>query len=444
MKLHNYQERAIQFWLAHPRCYFAIDMGLGKTALTLAALSRLKKPALIIAPLRTLESTWVGEIKKWGLDLRPAVIHGKNKKAALHSKADVFITNFESIPFIYDELAELSAKGKPMPFEVLVIDEGSMVKSSSTKRFKYLKSLKAIFPKYRCILSGTPAPNTLLDLWSQYYLLTDGDALGKTYYGFRRKYYNNPPWQPYTFEIKEGAEQKIFDAIKPYTFRLDAEDYLNMPEITYNYIDVPLPVNKKRAYSDFEKEFRLEIHDIECTAVNAASLSMKLRQFLQGFLYTEEKTIRVHDAKIKALKSLVEETDTPILCAIQFKEEIAMIREAFPDTPLIAGGVKADEANKIIRDWNEGKIPLLLCHPASISHGVNLQSGGSIVLWYCCTWSLEQYQQFNARLYRQGQTKNVIVNHLVVAGTIDAKVAKVLKEKDFNQRKLLDYLREEI
>ena len=473
MQPHDYQLRGKEFWLKHPRAYFAVDMGLGKTLTTLLALKEIGKPALIIAPVRTIHTTWPEEIIKWGFDFDFEVIHGKDKAAALKRKADIYITNFETIPFIYAQLVSLVEKKKPLPFEVCVIDEGSMIKSSSTQRFKYLKALRNVFPKYRLILSGTPAPNSLMDLWSQYFWLTDGKALGQRITHFRNKYFTHVK-QAFSWNLNEGSDQKIYKAIAPYTFRLDAKDHIKLPKLIKNEIKLKLPKKLESQYKELEANFFLELNGVEHEAFNKASLSMKLRQFIQGGLYYEREdnsttsnsssntkfdkqkcvvqrtsgsekgtrgTTYIHDIKLRALKELVDETPGPVLATIQFRFELDIIKKQYPDVPVIAGGTSAKVAAGYIKEWNKGNIPLLVCHPASISHGVNLQSGGCTICWYGMTWSLEQYLQFNARLHRQGQKNAVVVHHLLVEGTVDEKVYKAIAKKNMNQRKLLDYLR---
>lgn len=448
---HDYQIRGKDFWLKNPRAYLAVDMGLGKTLTTLLALKEIGLPALIIAPVRTIHTTWPDEIKKWGFDLTYSIIHGPNKKAALSRKVDIYITNFESIPYIYDQLVQLVKNKRPIPFEVGIIDEGSKIKSSSTQRFKYLDAMRQLFPKYRLLLSGTPAPNTLMDLWAQYFWLTDGKALGTRLTHFRNAYFTHVK-AAFRWDLIEGSEEEIYEKIKPYTFRLDAKDHLDLPDEIQNEICLEFPPKLKKQYKELEENFFLELENVEHEVFNKASLSMKLRQFLQGGLYYDTgkvtpngKPIRattfVHDLKMKALIELINDTGKPVLCAIQFKFELDIIRKAFPDVPVIVGGTPAKEATQHIRDWNAGKLPLLICHPASLSHGVNLQTGGSTICWYGMTWSLEQYLQFNARLQRQGQEETVVIHHLLFKDTIDYRVFKCIAKKNMNQRKLLDYLR---
>jgi len=454
LELHKFQHAGIDFWLNNPRTYYAIDMGLGKTAMVLHALTRIKEPALVLAPLTPVYNTWPDEIRKWKIPLKYSIVHGPNKIRAIQRKdVDIFLTNYETIPFIYDFLEGCVRKKKKFPFSVLVIDEGTKIKSPSTKRHDYLQAMRSVFPKWRVILSGTPSPNALYDLWAQYYILDDGKSLGPNFHAFRRKHYEQYPWDHYGWYIREGADDKIHRAVAPRTFRLDEKDHLKMPPLQYNYIKLNLPPRLKKQYKKFTEEFVLEVKGIEVAALSQAALQTKLRQFLQGFLYYYDnpdpkakrkvrKTVDLHKLKLNMLKELVDSTGQPILCAIQFHHELAQIRKVFPGTPAIVGGMQAREKSKLVREWNKGKIPLLICHPASLSHGANIQTGGHIIVWYCLPWSLELHQQFNKRLHRQGQKHGVIIHYLLVRGTIDAQVAHVLNQKDMTQRKLLDFLRD--
>lgn len=447
MKLHNYQKRALDFWMEKKRAYMAVDMGLGKTAVALHGIAKIRKPTLVIAPLKTIHTTWPDEIEKWNLPLTHQILHGKSKMDSLMKPADVYLINFEGLKWLYHALLSMAKRGVRAPFTELIIDEGTMVKSHSTQRFKMLKAMLVLFQDHRLILSGTPAPNGYGDLWSQYYLLDRGRSLESNYNHYRNKYFSQADYMGYTWEIRKEAVPIIREKIQPMTFRLDANDYLEMPERIDNKIMIKLPTKLRNTYKELEKEFFLELNDVEIEAFNKAALGMKLRQFLQGALYYQDEDdkrqwTQVHKLKLNALQDLVESTGQNILCAVQFKFELDMIRELYPDTPYIAGGVSQAKATEHIRAWNEGKIPLLLCHPASISHGVNLQEGGSLILWYGMTWSLEQYLQFIGRLYRQGQKESVVVNHFIVEDSVDEKVHMAIAERNMNQKALLDYLRE--
>jgi len=290
-----------------------------------------------------------------------------------------------------------------------------------------------------------------MDLWSQYYWLTDGATLGQRITHFRNKFFTYVK-EAFTWNLNSGADTQIYKAVAPITFRLDAKDHLKLPKLVKNEIKLKLPPKHLKQYKELENEFFLELNGVEHEAFNKASLSMKLRQFLQGALYYEREetdkhgrplrgTTYIHDTKLRALQDVIEETSGPVLATIQFRFELETIRKAFPDAPIIAGGTSTKVAADTIRKWNRGEVPLLVCHPASLSHGVNLQTGGSTIVWYGMTWSLEQYLQFNARLHRQGQKNTVVVHHLLIEGTVDERVFKAVAKKNLNQRKLLDYLR---
>ena len=458
MKLREYQENAVKFHLDHSSSYSAVDMGLGKTriALTWAVKVLQRDPKvngiLVIAPLMTVHTTWPDEVEKWNIPLNYSVLHGKHKQLALEKDADLYIINFEGLPWLFDALKDYYKVHKKLPFQGLILDEGSMVKASNTQRFKILKHLVPALSKWRIILSGTPAPNTLMDLWSQYFLLDGGERLGKGITKFRQEYFIQRDRRGFVWDIRDGSDKKIYEAISDITYRLDVKDHLSLPPILYETVDIRLPDKLLKSYKELEKEFFTELNDTDSVeAFSVMSLSMKLRQFVQGAVYDPDdadlpadrrRVIPVHQEKLKALQSLVESSGTGILCAIQFRFELEIIRKKFPNAPVIAGGVSKKEATKHIRDWNAGKVPLLLCHPASLSHGVNLQDGSSIVLWYGLTWSYEQYAQFNARLYRSGQRKTVVVHHLVAKNTIDTKVYRALKRKCKGMNELLMYLKD--
>ena len=307
-----------------------------------------------------------------------------------------------------------------------------------------LQKMMPIFTDYRMCLSATPAPNGLHELWSQYFMLDKGERLGQTYTTFRNRYfhYTGPPI--YKTIPQPDTPQRMFDQVKDVTFRLQADDYLKMPPINYNAINLVLTPKLQAQYKELEEEFFLQLEDEEEVEVfNAAALSSKLRQYIQGCVYISKNGdySKVHNIKIDALKELRESTNQTILCPIQFKFELKQIEKQIKGVPCIAGQTKGHEAAVYIKEWNKGNIPLLLCHPASLGHGVNLQTGGNIILWFGLTWSLEQYHQMNGRLHRQGQKNGVTVHHLVMRHTIDEVVLKVLKNKHATQAGFLQELR---
>lgn len=454
---HEYQAAATLWGVTNPRGYFAIDMGMGKTLITLQLIEVLKahneiQGTLIIAPLGTIYGTWPDEIKKWDIKLTHTILHSPDKEQNLKLKRDVYLINFEGIQWLYDELVKMARrKNSVSPFNCLVIDEASMVKSSKTRRFKMLSGLRSLFPERRYMLSGTPAPNTFMDLWSQYYLLNDGASLGMTIGAFRNKYFDQDPFQMYTYNLKDDSEKLILNRIQKYTFRLDSKDYLKLPNLIYNELKIDLSTTNKALYLKLEKEFFLELEKIEIEVFNSASLSMKLRQFLQGAMYyikpedmhlekPPRQVQHIHTEKLKALADIVETANgKPILVAVNFKFEKDMIEKYFPDAVFI----NRKNRDENIKLWNKGKIQMMCSHPAAIGHGTNLQTGGSIIVWYGLTWSLELYQQFNKRLHRQGQVaKSVVIHHILIRGTIDVRIFRAINQKGISQQGLLDYLRE--
>lgn len=440
MKLRDYQVKGVEFGYKVKHPYYACDLGTGKTAIALSLIKKIGEPALVLAPLRPLYSTWPDEIKKWAPDMSYYIMHGSEKSVKEAVKHDIILLNYEGLKWF----SEQRGKWKP---RTLVLDESSMVKAHDTKRFAFLKKADILWNGYKMCLSATPAPNSLADLWPQYFLLDRGRALGSNISEFRRRYcYSfSYPGLPFTqYNIDPARATDIYDAIAPITFRLDVNDYLELPEITYNTISCDLSSTLQAQYKKLEKDFFIELEDAEVAAFSTVTLGMKLRQFIQGGLYDENKKWHdIHRIKANTLKELVDTAaGNPILCAIQFKGELEILRGLFPSVPVIAGGTNAKLATQYIDQWNNGELPLLLCHPASISHGVNLQFGGHILVWYGLTWSLEQYQQLIGRLYRFGQTANVIIHHILMRGTIDEAVMRAIESKDYSQRTLLNYLNE--
>lgn len=438
MELYDYQRRAVTFGKEVRRVYFAADMGVGKTAITLTIIKELGLKAIVYGPLKVIQNTWPSEIKKWAPELTYAVIHGPSRVFSLMYDPDIVLIN-------YDGLKWLSQQSGRWTKRIPVFDEASMVKSHSTLRHKLLIKMRPLWHDYMFMLSGTPAPNSLMDLWAQYKLLDGGKRLGVNISEFRRRYCSSisfPGVAVPVYSIVPGREKEIMEAIAPITFRLKAEDYLQLPDYVYNEIPCTLPAKIMDQYKQLERDFILELEEQVIEASSTATLGLKLRQFLQGCVYDENRAVvKVHTEKLDMLVDIVRASTTPILCAINFRSELQMIREALPGTPFIAGGSK--DSQSIIEAWNRREIPLLLCNPASMAHGVNLQDGGYTMLWYCLTWNLEHYMQFNARLRRLGQTaKNVFVNQLIVPGTIDEVISKRLIKKESVQDGLLEFLRQ--
>ena len=391
------------------------------------------RKVLIVAPRTVAESTWQDEAKKWQhLQLRFSTVLGtpRQRVMALERDADCYVISRDSVTWLCEYY------GYRLPFDMLVLDESSSFKNPQAKRFKALRRARPSFDRV-VLLTGTPAPNTLMDIWSQIYLLDGGEALGKTITSYRTRYFR--PAQTngyivYSYRLRDAkAEQEIYDAIAPEVMSLKAGDYLKLPPRIDNIIRVELDSKAQKTYRTLEKELVLGMGtDDEITAMTAAALSNKLLQLANGSIYTDDgNTVDVHNAKIDKLAEIVEANEgKPILVFYAYKHDLEKLQQNFPEAKLLTGAAEMQE-------WNQGEIPMLLAHPASCAYGLNLQAGGNIIVWFGLTWSLEQYQQANARLYRQGQDKPVIINHLVTKGTIDEQVMKALQSKAAGQDALL-------
>lgn len=463
--LHDYQKACVEHIIAHPYCGVFLDMGLGKTVSTLTAINYLMNDyceinsVLVIAPKRVAESVWQEEAEKWEhlRHLRFSKIIGTQKQrvaAVMETKADIYIISRDNVAW----LCALYGGGK-LPFDMVVIDELSSFKSYKSIRFKALRGARP-YLKRLVGLTGTPAPNGLIDLWPQIYLMDRGDRLEKTISRYREKYFR--PGQTnghvvYSYNLMSDSEQLIHKKIEDICISMKADDYLEMPLRTDNYIRLRMPDNIKKQYDDFEKNKILDIfkperkyleeadkwvdEPVEINAVNAAALSNKLLQFADGAIYDENKKVfPIHDIKLDALKEIVEDANgQSVLVAWTYQFDRDRILEH-----LKSYKPRELKTNKDIEDWNAGKIQVMLAHPASAGHGLNLQAGGNIIVWFGQTWSLELYQQFNARLYRQGQQKGVVVHHLIMQDTHDEDVIQALKTKDRKQNALMDSIKAKI
>lgn len=432
--LHGYQDRAARFIQDVPYCALWVDMGLGKTISTLTALVDMLRgftigKTLIVAPLRVAKKTWPDEIALWEhtRDLRHIGLFGTPhaRKRQAFSGEDIHIINRELIPWLVDFWKD------NWPYDTVIIDESSSFKSPKAQRFKSLKRVRKHIDRL-VELTGTPAPNGYLDLWSQIYLLDQGERLGRTMTAYKQKYFE-ADYTGYNWTLREGAKEKIDAKLKDIVLRLDAEDYLKLPRRVDNTLWLDLPPGARSQYRELEREFLLELEDADVEAFSAAALSNKLLQFCNGAVYTGEdsESAIVHNEKMDALAEIIDEAaGQPVLVAYTYRSERERIRKAFKRA------VCVDEPDAIDR-WNAGEIEILLAHPASAGHGLNLQRGGNIAVWYGLTWSLELYQQFNARLHRQGQTKPVFIHHLAMRDTIDETVLDALARKDVTQAALL-------
>lgn len=447
--MHPYQRRALKFSLENRVSYQTMGLGWGKTLVALLWIKNIKpRGVLVVSPIKVMYNTWPAELKKWTPDLTYAILHGSDKLAELRRDVDVYLTNFESLIWLGTALKKLR---KRIPFDAIVIDEGTKIKAHNTKRFKVLRAMSDVFPKGKLILSGTPAPNSLLNLWSQYFFLDQGVRLGKAYGEYQARYFEpldkNGKLDPTgrTWTIKSGAAPLIHKRIRDITFSLEKEDYVKLPARRDNFIKITLPREIKAQYDKLEKEFFLRLaEDRSIEVFNTSALSMKLRQFVQGAVYTDKEGHfeEIHNEKIEVLKELVETHDgTPVLCAIQFRFELELLRRAFPGVPVIRGGVTNRDATSLINMWNRRELPLLLCNPQSLSHGMNMQTGSNIMVWLGLPWSGEVYEQFIGRLIRQGQeSDHVIIHHVIAKATVDVAIAASLRSKAKGQQALLDYL----
>lgn len=442
-KPHNYQQFATDFILNQSVCCLMLDMGLGKTVITLTALWQLALDSfdvsrvLVIAPKRVAEDTWPKELAKWehltGLTSSLVLGSAAEREAALQRKAFLYIINRENVAWL--------VKTHYWDFDMVVIDELSSFKSNKAERFKAMKKVRPMVTRI-VGLTGTPAPNTLLDLWSQMYLMDMGQRLGRFIGGFRDRFFLPDKRNReiiYSYKPREGAEDAIYALISDICISMKAADYLDMPERIDNRIEVSMSPKERKLYDDFQKDMLLSIGDEELDAANAAALSNKLLQMANGAVYGEDKkAIPIHDRKLDALEDLVEAANgKPLLVAYWYKHDLQRIKARFKNARCI-------DTAKDIDDWNAGKIPLALIHPASAGHGLNLQDGGCTIVWFGLTWSLELYQQLNARLWRQGQKHTVVIHHIVTKGTHDEDVMRALENKDTRQSALIEAVRARI
>lgn len=449
-QMHDYQNRAVAHIIDNECSALFLQMGLGKTVSTLTAIKELIDSCiisnvLIIAPKRVAEVTWKDEIANWehlnGLTI--SVISGtaEERRAAIGKKADIYTIGRDNIVWLVTELG-----GVKLPYDMVVIDELSSFKNSSSKRFRALRKVRKFIPRV-VGLTGTPSPNGLIDLFAQMYLIDQGQRLGKSITAYRDRFFKPDKRNGdvvYSYALKspqEETEKQISDLISDITISMNADDYLKMPDRMSLYDYVELPPKAMEAYTTFEREQVIELinSDTPLTAASAAALGNKLQQMAGGRVYDEDKkVIDVHDEKIEKLKEIIEASNgEPVLVAYAFKHEQARIMEALKEFK-----PRKLETAQDIADWNEGKAPLMVAHPASIGHGINIQKGGHILVWFGMTWSLELYQQFNARLYRQGQMKPVMIHHIIAKNTIDEKIVKALEGKKQTQDGLMESIKE--
>lgn len=438
-KPHDYQRYTIQFIIDHSESAIFLGMGMGKTISTLTAINDLirnrfeTQKVLVIAPIRVARDTWPAEIHKWdhlaGLTVSPIIGTAKQREAAANRRADIYTIGRENIPWL------VKHHGNRWPYDMVIIDELSSFKNPQAKRFKALKKVR---PKIHRIvgLTGTPAPNSLLDIWAPFRLIDNGQRLGKYITHYRDQYFTpgrRNGTVVYNWNLRPGADQAIYDNIADITVSMRTTDYLQLPEATRQHITVQLPTKARKHIDTLKRDLVLDLDDDTIDAANAATLSLKLQQLAGGAIYNEagDDYITIHDEKIQALTELVDQAQgNTLLVCYWFKHERDRILDAIP-------GARVLDTAKDFHDWNNGDIPVALIHPASAGHGLNLQAGGHIMVWYTTPWSLELYEQANARLHRQGQTDPVSIIHIDTADSIDQTVHQALTRKDTTQQALI-------
>ncbi|MGX7081010.1 ATP-dependent helicase HepA [Gemella morbillorum] len=434
---HNYQNYAKDFILAHKVSALFLDCGLGKTITTLTAINELMydsfeiSKVLIIAPLRVAQSTWKDEIEKWDhLNLlRYSIVVGDEKERlkALKQNSDIYIINRENVDWL------VTKSGIDFNFDMLIIDELSSFKSHTSKRFKSLLKIRPYFERV-VGLTGTPSSNGLMDLWAEFRVLDLGERLGRYITHYRNEYFLPDKRNGvviFSYKPQPHAEERIYRRLADMTISMKSTEYLKMPELILNDLEINLDEEDQIKYKKFKKEMVMTIQEKEIDAINAASLSNKLIQLANGSIYDDDKKFyEIHNKKLDKLEEIIESANgKPVLIAYWFKADKERIEKRFK--------VREIKTADDIKQWNMGMINLALIHPASTGHGLNLQSGGSTLVWFSLTWSLELYQQTNARLYRQGQKDTVVIHHLITKNTIDEDIMKSLKRKDKTQEALM-------
>ena len=442
---HDYQKRAVSFIREHEAAGLFLEMGLGKTVITLTAIDELMNDSfevsrvLVIAPLRVAEDTWSRESNKWDhlkhLKISKILGSAADRIRALKAQADIYVINRENVVWLVEYLEENRMK---WPFDMVVIDELSSFKNNQAKRFKALMRMRPAIDRI-VGLTGTPAANSLMDLWAEMYLLDRGERLGRTLTAYRgnwfRPGYGNG-YVTYKWEPRRGALEAITKRIADITVSMKAEDYLTLPDKVESTIEVSLDEKGLKAYKEMEKESLIELEGEEIAALDAAAVMSKLLQMANGFIYDEAHNPRhIHEAKLDALGEILEAAESPVLVYYNFQADKDAILSRFHEAKLL-------ENDSTIEEWNKGKIKILLAHPASAGYGLNLQDGGHIMAWYGLPWSLEQYLQAVARLQRQGQKYPVMVYHLIAKGTVDEQVVASLSKKDMTQSALISILKD--
>lgn len=470
---HAYQKKAVKFLLEHAASALFLEPGLGKTSVTLAAIKLLKQKklldkVLLIAPLRVCYSVWPKEVDKWTdfRGLKVSVLHGAKKDAALKTEADIYVVNPEGLDWLLQAKKTKTVAGKTkveinlarfkaLGFDTLVVDELSKFKHTNTNRFKSLRQVLHTFQR-RWGLTGSPAANGLMDLFGQCYVLDQGRTLGQYISHYRMKYFV-PGYDGFSWDLRKGAEQEIYERLRPLVLRMAAKDYLDMPTLIENNIRVDLPASVAKIYNQLEDDLIAKLDSRIIVASTAAAASIKCRQVASGGIYLDAETealvklpksqrewVNLHTEKVDALADLIDELQgSPLLVAYEFIHDLDRLHKKLGvDVPYIGGGVTAKRSAELAGLWNAGKLPVLLGHPQAIAHGLNLQEIGNHVCWHSLTWDYELYDQFIRRVLRQGnKSKNVFCHHIIARGTIDEVVLAAVKSKRSGQNALFDALR---
>ena len=441
---HEYQTYATNFILEHPVAAVLLEMGLGKSVITLTAIYELMlnrfevEKVLVIAPLRVARDTWPAEIEKWehlvGLTYSVAIGTEAERLAALRRPAHLYLINRENVDWL------ITKSGIPFDFDMVVIDELSSFKSHAAKRFKSLLKVRPTV-KRMVGLTGTPSSNGLMDLWAEFRILDMGQRLGRYITHYRNNFFvpdKRNQQMIFSYKPRAGAEDAIYRLISDITISMKSADFLKMPECIINEVPVALSEKEWSVYQALKEDMVVDLKDEEIDAVNAAVLSGKLLQMANGAVYNEEKDIiHIHEQKLDALEDLIEGANgKPVLVAYWYNHDLQRIKERF--------SVREIKTSQDIKDWNNGDIPVAVIHPASAGHGLNIQFGGSTIIWFGLTWSLELYQQTNARLWRQGQKSTVVIHHIIAKDTIDEDVMKALRKKEKIQSALIDSVKARI
>lgn len=444
------QDLLTQHLLDHPHALGFVGVGIGKTAATLSALNKLFQRkqtigALVLAPMRVANLTWPMEVTRWDDFKWMKIANLRNaagKRAFLQGKAHIYVCNYESIPKLVELVKTRRSMGLGLPFDLTIVDESSKLRNPAGKRINlYRREIPHEQHKHIWALTGTPAPNSLLDLFAQARFVDNGKRLGRAFEHFKQTYFKPTGYNGYKWKELPGSNEAIENRLADITLTLRSKDWLNLPETVVEDVEVHLPKNLAHDYKEFEKELVLQLKSAEITAPNAAALVSKLLQFTSGAIYdSDSKWHSIHDLKFQALEKITKIADSPLLVACAFKHEMARIRESFPQAKFFADAKNVTQQTEMLKAWNSGKIPMLVAHPRSMSHGLNMQDGGNNLVWTSLTYSRDDYEQTIGRLERRGQDTVVKVWRLMIPDTVDYAVATVIEEKKVTEDRLLTAL----